>query len=48
MGGEIKIEKKLGPNIFNGRITNFDNEIYVQDILNIISNDIERSYLLNM
>lgn len=46
--GEIKIGKKLSPNMFTGLATIFNNGENVQDKLKIISNDIENSDLLNI
>lgn len=46
--GEIKVEKKLSPNMFTGWITHFINGENVQDKLQIISNDIESSDIINM
>lgn len=47
-GGEIKIEKKLSPNIFTGWTTYFNNGENVQDKLKSISDDIQHSDLLDM
>lgn len=47
-GGEIKIEKKLSPNIFTGWTTYFNDGENVQDKLKNISDDIEHSNLLNL
>ncbi|XP_022174799.1 uncharacterized protein LOC111036859 [Myzus persicae] len=47
-GGEIKIEKKLGPNMFTGLTTFFNDGDNILDKLKIISNDIECSDLLNI
>ncbi|XP_016658697.1 uncharacterized protein LOC100167275 isoform X2 [Acyrthosiphon pisum] len=47
-GGEIKIEKKLSPNMFTGWTTFFNDGDNIQDILKIISNDIECSDLLDI
>ncbi|XP_060876252.1 uncharacterized protein LOC132949399 isoform X3 [Metopolophium dirhodum] len=47
-GGEIKIEKKLSPNMFTGLTTFFNDGDNIQDKLKIISNDIECSDLLNI
>ncbi|XP_025208243.1 uncharacterized protein LOC112603736 [Melanaphis sacchari] len=48
MGGEIKIEKKLSPNMFTGLTTIFNDGENVQDKLKTISNDIECSDILNV
>lgn len=47
-GGEIKLEKKLGPNMFTGWATYFCDGENVQDKLKRISDDIQQSNLLDM
>lgn len=47
-GGEIKIEKKLSPNMFTGWATFFNDGENVHDKLKSISNGIECSDNLNM
>lgn len=47
-GGKIKVGKKLSPNIFTGFTTYFNDGENVEDVLKIISNDIEHSDILNM
>ncbi|CAI6361930.1 unnamed protein product [Macrosiphum euphorbiae] len=47
-GGEIKIEKKLSPNLFTGLTTFFNDGDNIQEKLKIISNDIECSDLLDI
>lgn len=48
MGGKIKIEKKLSPNICTGWTTYFNDGENVEHVLKTISSDIEHSSLLNM